>query len=493
MKGKFLEAKCGKMKKKFSLKSLNFNSLKWIFYISRRFLQVDRKGRSRVTSALASLGIAFGVMALIVIVSVMNGFQLGYIDSILEISSFHIRMSEKNISNISNSEASSNISNVATNSSENLATNSTKIENETKTETEIEKFFQFAKNNSDILSVTPFFEGQTLIASKRGKQQGALIRALPTEIMQSDLGFKKEISVLSGEFDISEPNFAVLGADLAYNLGVHVGDTINFLALSGSSDVELLSDNRQFEITGIFSCAYADINASYVFVGNNGNNIEQTKQLFGSNAKPIYGIKLKNANFSQRFCGILAKRFSNFNFESWANYNRSFFGVLKVEKNMLMLLVLLIFVVVGVNIYNGMRRMVFSRKEEICVLAAVGAKIKEIRLLFIMQGFLCGFLGAVPGAVLGIFICHNMNLVFVLMGKISYFFQYAFILVTQPQNAKYLSENSLFSVFASIPPRVVLGEVFTITLFGILSAVLASWGASRAVLRYSLADILHDE
>ena len=69
--------------------------MKWILFIARRFAQVDRSGRSAVTGFLASLSICFGVMTLIVVISVMNGFQLGFIDSIMEISSAHIRVEEK--------------------------------------------------------------------------------------------------------------------------------------------------------------------------------------------------------------------------------------------------------------------------------------------------------------------------------------------------------------------------------------------------------------
>ena len=64
----------------------------WILYISRRFAKVDSTGRYAINSFFASAGIAFGVTALIVIISVMNGFQMGYIDSIMEISSFHVRI-----------------------------------------------------------------------------------------------------------------------------------------------------------------------------------------------------------------------------------------------------------------------------------------------------------------------------------------------------------------------------------------------------------------
>ena len=71
-----------------------FSSIKWIFSVSNRFARVDRNGRSAATSKLATLGICFGVMTLIVVMSVMNGFQMSFIDSILEISSYHVRVND---------------------------------------------------------------------------------------------------------------------------------------------------------------------------------------------------------------------------------------------------------------------------------------------------------------------------------------------------------------------------------------------------------------
>ena len=68
-----------------------FSKLKWIHTVSSRFARVDRQGRSAVTSFLATLGICFGVMTLITVMSVMNGFQMNFIDAIMEVSSYHIR------------------------------------------------------------------------------------------------------------------------------------------------------------------------------------------------------------------------------------------------------------------------------------------------------------------------------------------------------------------------------------------------------------------
>ena len=69
-------------------------SLFWVTAVSKRFARVDRKGRSAVTSVLATLGICFGVMTLTVVMSVMNGFQMSFIDAILEVSSYHIRVTD---------------------------------------------------------------------------------------------------------------------------------------------------------------------------------------------------------------------------------------------------------------------------------------------------------------------------------------------------------------------------------------------------------------
>ena len=74
------------------------NNVKWIFLVSQRFARVDRKGKSAVTSVLATLGICFGVMTLIIVMSVMNGFQMSFIDSILELSSYHVQAKKTDLS-----------------------------------------------------------------------------------------------------------------------------------------------------------------------------------------------------------------------------------------------------------------------------------------------------------------------------------------------------------------------------------------------------------
>ena len=80
----------------------NFSFKPWIHFVSKRFSTVDNKGKSAVTTRLSSLGICFGVMTLIVVLSVMNGFQAQFIDSIIELSSYHVQVTDVEDENIRN-------------------------------------------------------------------------------------------------------------------------------------------------------------------------------------------------------------------------------------------------------------------------------------------------------------------------------------------------------------------------------------------------------
>ena len=429
-----------------------FSNLKWINFVSSRFNQVDSKSRSSaVTSRLSSIGIAFGVMALIVVMSVMNGFQMTFIDSIMELSSYHVRLS-----NLPSEEK--------------------------------DNFLDYCEKNKNIISVTPFYEAQGLMVGTTTSQSCSLIRALPSSICKSDSGFKKEMKITSGDFDLSEENSIVLGSSLARQLGCHVGSQVNILAMSGSSDVSLISQERIFNVTGIFSSGYADINSTYAFI-----NLEDGEKYFGQGAKLIYGIKIKNYNSDQLLVKEIKEKFPNGDCQSWREYNRSFFGALRVEKNIMMLLVLLIFLVVAVNIYNGMRRMVFERSQEIAILSALGARRLHVQMVFILKGLTTGIKGAFWGLLSGIFLTVNMRTVFIILSKLQYYFQYVFTALFNPAYLDYINENQMFRIYSNIPARMQAGEIIFIVFFGTFSAVLASYFAGRKIFKMTVTEVLRNE
>ncbi len=407
------------------------SSLKWIFEVSRRFARIDRKGRTSATSFLSTLGICFGVMTLITVVSVMNGFQSYSINPIMEISSAHLRVTE--------------------------------IPDENFTD-----FLDFCSENPKIACVSPFYESQGLIVGRKNKQSAAVIRAVEPNIREIDKGFGSQVQVSLGKFNLENPDGIVLGRSLANELGVTVGSAVNLLALAGGKDVALISQNRQFMVTGLFDCNYVDIEQSYGFV-----SIEAAKKYFGKDLLPVYSIKLKNYGNDVSVISEIKQEFPDVKVQSWREFNKSFFGALRIEKNILMLLVCIIFVVVGINIYNGMRRLVFEKRQEISILSALGGTKNEIKAIFIMRGFTSGVAGAFFGLVLGLLICVNIKPIFDFAG--------------------FVTQNYMFTIFAQIPAKIVFREVFFITLFGIAAPLWASWQASKNVLDMKVAEVLHDE
>lgn len=427
------------------------DSIRWISFVSKRFARVDRKGRSAVTSFLATLGICFGVMTLIVVMSVMNGFQMSFIDSILEVSSYHIRVADL-------------------------------------PEAESSKLYEECGNDKKISSVTSFKEAQALMTGEKGGANSVVIRAVDDSSYDEDLGFRKEVRMLSGSFNFDTENSIILGSTLANNLGVKRGDKVNLLVMSGGSDVDLFSEDRQFTVVGVFSCGYSEINSSYAFV-----SIESAEKYFGESSKYIYGIKIKNFNDDMHIIAKLKTIFPDADIQSWRAYNRTFFGALRIEKNILLLLVALIFVVVAINIYNGMRRLVFERRSETVILSALGAFGSEVKAVFVMRGFFMGSFGAFFGVVLGLLISYNTDVVFLAAAKILYLFQYIGTMLTNSENLQFLQENSSYSVYAAIPARVFPLEVVEIAFFGMFAPIFASFAASKNVLKSTVSEVLHYE
>lgn len=412
-------------------KGKSLSSIRWIAFVSVRFAKIDRQGRSAVTSFLATLGICFGVMTLITVISVMNGFQLYSINPIMEISSGHIRVSEIS-------------------------------------EEDYLNFLDYCSENKKIKCLSPFYQSQGLLVGKRNRQSAAAIRAISPNVMELDQGFAGQLSIIAGAFDLAQDDSIVLGLSLANDLSVNVGSEVNILALSGGKDVSLLSQNRKFKVTGIFDCSYYDIKKGYGFV-----SLTAAEKYFGQDAKITYCIKLHNYNNDFAVVSELKEKFPAAKVQSWREFNKSFFGALRIEKNILMLLVCIIFLVVGINIYNGMRRLVFERRQEISTFSALGGRQTEIMSIFIFRGLRMGLIGSLSGMLAGLLISYNIRPIFNFVA--------------------FITSNSMFSIFAQIPAQIRLNEVIFITLFGIASPLLASLKASSAVLKMKVAEVLHDE
>jgi len=426
----------------------------WIFFVASRYIF---KGRGN-SPVLSVLGIAFGVLALIVIIAVMNGFQLGFIESILEISSYHLRLDA-----VPQEKAA--------------------------------ELSDYMMSVSGVRTAVPFKEFQALARGRRSGQHAVIVRGLGEDTLVIDKMMESRLDFESGSFNISNPGSVLLGAELARKLGVGMSDTITLFSITGILSAEDEAGVETFTVRGIFRTGYYDYDSNWAFININ------SVPLLDNESNLILGIKLEN-RFHDRFALDQAVKrmpddFKDIKISSWRDYNRSFFGALRTEKLFMFILVGLIFIVVGLNIFQAQRRAVLQRREEIGLLRAVGGTQRSVRFVFILDGAITGFTGAAIGLVLGLSIASNIPKFFSLVENIVN----AFISVINTIAGFFgLGWSENFYVFSpavfyikEIPSRIIPHEIIIIFMFGFLSALAASWFASRKISKIQPAEVLRYE
>jgi len=431
------------------------NDLKWILYISLRYFKTKRKNKNLSTGFFSVAGIAVGVIAMISVLGVMNGFQLGFINKILEINSFHIRAYGK-----------------------------TPVINTS--------FVAKVRKNKRIKSILPFKDYQTL---GRGISdfRACKIRAVPVNAAKLDPELIANLGITEGRFDISHPRSIVLGSVYASSIGVKVGNTLTFISMSGNSFRTLAPVQKTFTVTGIFTSGYYEYDSSLGFI-----SLKSSLDISSGNEPIIYGIKLINRYGDKQALSEIRSYTDSLNrVVSWRTYNRSFFGALRIEKIAMILLVGLIFFVVAVNIKNSLERSVYKRKDDIAVLRSLGATPGKVKTIFIFEGVLIGFSGGAIGVILGLAVAVNVNELFALFSLISSFFLSILDTFFTPFLSSSGYSGRLFSpayfYIQKVPVIILFHEVLYIFFFAFFSSIVAAWSASTKISEFKPTEILRYE
>ncbi len=430
---------------------------RWTWFVALRYIF---KGRGN-SPVLSVLGIATGVLALIVIIAVMNGFQLGFIESILEISSYHLRIEN--------------------------------IEKE-----KITQAREILLSVQGIEAVVPFREFQALGRGRRPGQQAVLVRGLPEDAIEQDTSMASRLEFEEGSFDLSSNGSVLLGTELARRLSLNLGDSITLYSITGILSAEEEGGGlSSFTVTGIFRTGFYEYDSTWAFV-----NIENDL-LFMDESDLKLGIKIANRFNDRNILEQAEKKmseaggFEEAEFSSWRDYNRSFFGALRTEKLFMFILVGLIFLVVGLNIFQSQRRAVLQRREEIGLLRAVGGSEKAVRFVFVCDGGFIGLAGSVIGLIPGLIIASNISRFFSLVEKIVNTFIEFLNMIAGLFGAAQTGDFAVFSpaVFyiKEIPSRILPLEVVIIFMFGFLSALAAAWFASGKAAKIQPAEVLRYE
>ena len=342
-------------------------------FVARRFFRVRTRAHFISTVALFAMGgIAVGVAALVIVLSVMNGLESEVRSRIIGITS-HI-----------------NVYSFKPEMLEDWSSIINRIDSIPK-----------------VVSSAPFVQGNAAI-SGAGGEDGIMLRGILPELEQDVTRFDKNI--ISGEFylpnpDSSETEAIVLGKYLADKLGVIPGDTVRLYTLKSNSKLTSIFHRprvRKFLVTGVFETGMYDFDAALALV-----HLKSAQNIYGM-GRTITGIEVRITNFNQ--AKKMAKELSGklgylFYATSWIDMNKNLFAWITIEKWGMFLILSLIVLVAAFNIISTLIMVAMEKTEEIGILKAIGATKKSIHRIFVYQGLRVGITGTAAGVIIGLVVC----------------------------------------------------------------------------------------
>ncbi|SAI71764.1 lipoprotein releasing system%2C transmembrane protein [Bordetella ansorpii] len=409
------------------------------FWIGARYAGIvspgGRRGRrDRFVSFIAGssmVGIALGVAALIVVLSVMNGFQRDVRDRMLSVLP-HIELSQPD-------EASQAV----------LA--------------HWQKLADDAKKNPAVIGEAPFVSAQGMLV--RGQAlRGVQVRGIDaaTEGAVSDL--PKQIT--RGKLAALEPGSygVVLGDELANGLGLRVGDTVLMLAPQGSiSPAGFTPRMRQFTVVGVFSSGHYEYDSTLAFI-----DAEDAARVFRDSGTAGVRLRIDDMQRAPEVAAQLQKSMpEGVKASDWTQSNRTWFAAVQTEKRMMFLILALIVAVAAFNLLSSLVMAVKDKQSDIAILRTLGAGPGEVARIFLVQGALIGVIGTIVGVGGGILLAYNIDVIVP-------FIEGLFGIQFMPREVYFVS---------ALPSDPQAADIVTIGITSLVLSLLAtlypSWRASR--------------
>jgi len=420
--------------------------------IAARWLLGPRKTSHRSGMRFGAIGIAAGIVALIVVLSVMNGLQRQYIDSLLETTSFHVRV---------------------TVDSGHLA-----------------EVVRALESNGLVRSVTPFHETNLLASADRlGRQTVVRVMWISPADAARDTGFCGALRVSSAYVQKSLETGMLMGAEAARALGVADGSALTLRGAFVSPDEGIQQYSIEAPVSSLFKSGYYELDAGLAVLD---------PARFGNSAilaqPPTLGVKLKDPNKAEELASSLAREEGVQRAESWNEYNRSFFSALRTEKIVMFFLVSIIFAVVAINIHYSMRRNIARKARDLAILSAFGVSNKSISTIFIFEGLLIGTAGALLGIGIGIPVARNVDAIInAVIGVLEWFISLAqrIGLLARVPDLRIFSPSVFY--IDGIPSHIMSSDIALIAIFAIVFPVLAVRLAYRRYRTASPLEVLRSE
>ena len=420
---------------------LSKTGLPYELFVGLRYTRAKRKNHFISFISMTSMvGIALGVAALIIVLSVMNGFQAELRSRILGVAS-HIEITE----------------------------NTNKLSN-------WESLAEQVDAQPNVEASAPYVMAQGMLSYGQAVQ-GALVRGvLPNqENAVADLGKNMRegqlSDLVSGEFNI------ILGADLAYSLGVNVGDKVVLMAPQGQfTPTGVIPRIKQFNVVGLFQIGMYEYDAGLALI-----HIEDAAKLYRMGDK-VSGLRLKINNLfdAPAMTAELSDKLTPlgaYYITDWTQQHANFFKAIQLEKRVMFIILTLIVAVAAFNIVSTLVMAVTDKRADIAIMRTLGASPKSIMQIFIIQGALIGIIGTFFGAILGIVIALSID-------TIIPFIENLFHVQFLSKEVYYISE---------LPSKLEWNDTITIVMVSIVLSLIATLYPSYKASKINPAEALRYE
>ena len=390
--------------------------------ISLRNLRPKKKeGFLKIISIFSFLGIMLGVAILIIVMSVMNGFKTELTKKILGLNP-HIVI-QPNGFNID------------------------------------EKYISEIKNNFKGISLSKTYSGEGVIINN-GQAKGIIFKGVNSE--EKKIKEFLEKNIVSGDVKKFKKNNVFIGSELAFNLDLNEGDRINLMSSAFvATPLGSLPKQENFNVAGIFNTGFVEFDRNIIFL-----TTEDALSIFDKDTKDEnLEIYLQNPLEANLYKKQIEKINQNYFIYTWSDLNKSFFSALKVERNVMFIILTLIIIVAAFNIISGLTILIKNKTKEIAILKTLGLNSTSIKKSFFLTGFTIGFFATISGIILGIIISSNIE-------KVRIFLSAVFKLEIFPSDIYFLEE---------LPSEINLYSTFIIFILSLFVSAVASYIPARHI------------
>ena len=413
------------------------------FWVSRKILINGSKNRFLSFIGFSSiLGISIGVMALIVVMSVMNGF--------------HFELKKRILDATSHIEITGGLDN----------------------QDEINQLIKKITDLKHVKAVSPYVSGEGLL-SNRSVNRGVLVKGINPQYENNVNQLLNKVVKGSKKFS-SKPFEIIIGVDLARLLGVDIGDDVSLLIPKlNFSPIGNYPTIKKFNIVGIFDAGIYEFDSSLALM-----DYQDAQKIFFKNQKTKFTamqIQLTDSNKTLNVESDIKKILIELNINSfitnWTNKNKNFFSAIQMEKRVMAIILTLIIAVAAFNLVASLAMSVQDRKKDIAILMTIGFSKFQIIRIFIFQGFIIGFIGSLLGLFFGVVIASNIN-------TIVPFIEGLF-------NIQFLSKDIYY--INELPSMIIPMDIVFVILVSIILSLFATIYPSQMAAKLNPGEILKNE